>query len=246
MIYEAPELYDAQYRDYRDDLPFYLRLAADHGGPILELGAGTGRVTRELARAGHEVVALERSAAMLARAREHLEGTDLSERVELLEGDMRSLVLGRRFGLVLAPFNTLMHATTLADQDASLATVQRHLAPGGAFGFDLFVPRFGPMGVLRKEREWDGVGGAHSELFVVQHHDEVAQLIESSYLLDTVVDGRLERQRATLTQRYYTRFELLRALRQAGFGQVRLFGGFDRAHFDARSPVMTGIASRRS
>lgn len=243
MIYRIPELYDAQYRDYRDDLPFYLSLADDHGGPILELGAGTGRVTLALAGAGHEVVAVERSPAMLGRAREHLDEAGLAARVELLEADMRTLELERRFGLILAPFNTLMHAHTLRDQDATLGAVRRHLAGGGTFAFDLFVPRFGPLGVMRKEREWDGVGGEHSELFLVQHHDEAAQLIESVYYLDRVIEGRLSRQRATLLQRYYTRFELLRALQHAGFGQVRLFGGFDRAHFDGRSQVMVGIAT---
>ena len=70
MIYdEFPDLYDAQYQSYRDDLPFYLRLADDVGQPVLELGAGTGRVTEALARAGNAVVALDASAAMLARAR---------------------------------------------------------------------------------------------------------------------------------------------------------------------------------
>ncbi len=67
-LYDLPELYDEQYPSYRDDLGFYLRLAEDHGGPLLELGAGTGRVTRALAKAGHEVVAVELSEAMLERA----------------------------------------------------------------------------------------------------------------------------------------------------------------------------------
>lgn len=242
MIYDDPELYDAQYLHYRDDLPHYRRLAEDYGGPVLELGAGTGRVTLALAAAGQEVVAVERSAAMLARARDHLTAAGLGARVELIEGDMRKLTLGRRFAVVLAPFNTLMHAVTVSDQDATLATVRRHLAPGGAFGFDLFVPRFGPLGVLRKEREWTAVGGEAGELFVLQHHDELAQIIESSYYLDTVKGGHLSRRRATLVQRYFTRFELLRALGQAGFEQIRLYGDFDRSHFDACSPRMVGIA----
>lgn len=243
VLYDDPQLYDEQYRDYRDDLPFYRRLADDYGAPLLELGAGTGRVTLALAQSGHRVVAVESNPAMLARARTRLSEIGLIDRVELIAGDMRDLALGRRFPLVLAPFNTLMHALTPSEQDATLSAVRGHLEPGGAFGFDLFVPRFGALGVLRREREWLHVGGGRSELFVVQHHDEVAQLIESDYYLDSVVDGRLVRRRARLVQRYYTRFELLRALRQAGFEQIRIFGGFDRAHFDAHAPLMAGIAS---
>jgi SAM-dependent methyltransferase len=243
VIYDDPDLYDAQYRSYRDDLPFYRRLADDQGGPVLELGAGTGRVTRALAASGHRVVAIERSAAMLDRARERLQAEGLADRVELIEGDMRTLALPERFPLVIAPFNTLMHATTPADQDATLTGVHRQLAPGGAFGFDLFVPRhLGPLGVLRQEPSWQGVGGEGAELFLMQHHDEAAQLIESRYLLDRVIDGRLTRTARVLRQRYYTRFELLRALQQAGFTSIRIFGSFDRAPFDSDTPLMAGIA----
>src|SRR5690606_15357794 len=106
------------------DVPHYLRLADDAGGRVLELGAGTGRLTAALARAGHEVVAVELSAAMLERARARLGAEGLAGRVRLLEGDMRALgdlPLGGEFALVLAPFNTLMHLYTLSDQDAALA-----------------------------------------------------------------------------------------------------------------------------
>ena len=71
-LYQLPDLYDEQYLDYRDDLSFYSRLADDQGGPILELGAGTGRVTATLARRGYEVVGLDNSEAMLERARAYV------------------------------------------------------------------------------------------------------------------------------------------------------------------------------
>lgn len=128
MIYDdAADLYDLQYAAYRDDVPHYLRLADDLGGPILELGAGTGRLTEALARAGHEVVAVDVAPAMLARARARVTAPN----VRFVEADMRALDLGQQFALVIAPFNTLMHAYTLSDQDSTLAGVHRHLAQGG-------------------------------------------------------------------------------------------------------------------
>ncbi len=250
MIYDADaELYDMQYAAYRDDLPFYLRMADDLGSPVLELGAGTGRVTETLARAGHDVVAVDASGAMLARASRRLAEAGLTERVTLVEGDMRTLELGRTFPLAIAPFNTLMHLYTVTDQDAALARIRAHLDEGGVLAFDLYVPRFGPMGVVRVEPFWTGelrrdeaASGARGDLFLVQEHDEAAQLLTSRYYLDTVADdGRLSRSVATLLQRYFTRFELERALTQAGF-RLELSGAFDRSRFDERSSLMVGVA----
>ncbi len=240
MIYdEAADLYDLQYEGYRDDIPFYLRLADELGGPVLELGAGTGRVTEALVRAGHAVVAVDAAPAMLARAAGRLAG---AAGVELIEADMRSLDLGREFPLVVAPFNTLMHAYTLADQDATLAAVKRHLGEGGTFAFDLYRPHLGPTGVLRREPVWASVM-EDADLFLVQEHDPEAQLVESVYYLDTRGEGgSVTRRRARLLQRYYHRFELERALRQAGFTQVRLFGGFDRSRLESESRLIVGVA----
>lgn len=248
MIYDDdPELYDLQYASYRDDIPFYLRLADELGGPVLEIGAGTGRLTEALAAAGHEVVAVDRSEAMLARAEVRLASHVSSGRVHLVQRDMRELELGDAapsgFPLVVAPFNTLMHAYTLPDQDATLSGVRRHLAAGATFAFDVYQPHLAQLGVLRREREWAGLAGPGSELFLVQHHDPDAQLVESVYYLDEAQpDGSLRRRSAQLLQRYYTRFELERALAQAGFGAVRLFGGFEKQRLSAASLKVVGLA----
>ncbi|CAN5809364.1 class I SAM-dependent methyltransferase [soil metagenome] len=251
MIYNAPDLYDAQYAHYRDDLAFYTRLADDYGGSgienqVLELGAGTGRVTAALARAGHEVVAVDLSGAMLARAEMRLKEAGLLERVTLVQADMRTVKLDRNFPLVIAPFNTLMHLYTLADQDAALAAVKRHLAPRGAFALDLynvFEPNLGATDVVRREPEWREVGGANADLFLVQHHDRDEQVLESRYYLDTVGDdGGLTRQTAVLKQRYYTRFELERALSQAGFTHLQIYGSFDKRRYNHDAPHLVVVA----
>lgn len=243
MIYDDALLYDLQYEGYRDDLPFYLRVAADQAGPVLELGAGTGRVTAALAAAGHEVVAVDASEAMLARAKDRLADEVASGQVTLSHADMRDLALDRRFASVVAPFNTLMHAYTLSDQDRTLAVARAHLDQGGVFAFDVYVPRLGALGVVRSEREWDDVGGEQTELFLVQHHDAVRQLLESRYHLDRRdPSGVVHRTSARLVQRYYHRFELERALRAAGLTHTRWYGGFDRRRLDEDSALMVGIS----
>ena len=250
MIYDADaELYDLQYATYRDDIGYYLRLADDMGSPVLELGAGTGRVTAALARAGHAVVAVDAAATMLERAASRLAEAGLAGSVELVNADMRTLDRGRTYPLVIAPFNTLMHLYTLADQDAALARVRAHLEPGGVFAFDLYVPRFGPMGVVRVEPYWkdlhgraDATGALRNDLFIAQEHDESNQVVTSTYYFDTVtVEGSLHRSVTTLRQRYYTRFELERALNQAGF-RLELYGDFTRSRFDDSSSLLVGLA----
>ncbi len=240
MIYdENAALYDLQYAAYRDDVPFYTRLAFDQGGTVLELGAGTGRITEALLAAGHEVVAVDAAPAMLARAAERLEGR---AGLELVEGDMRSVRLGRTFDLVIAPFNTLMHAYTLEDQDRTLATVAEHLAQGGLFAFDVYQPHLGALGVLRREPEWGDLGeGVH--LFLSQDHDPEAQLVTSHYYLDERgPDGAVKRTTSKLTQRYYHRYELERALAAAGLGRVQFYGGFDRRRWEVAGPMLVGLA----
>src|SRR5690606_2657440 len=132
--------------------------------------------------------------------------------------------------LVLAPFNVLMHLYNLDDQDAALQGALAALEPGGLLALDLYVPRFGPMGVLRQVPEWSELAGPGSQLFLLQEHNPLQQLLTSHYLLDVPAeDGLLRRRSFSLRQRYWLRFELERALRAAGFSQIRLYGGFDRS-----------------
>jgi SAM-dependent methyltransferase len=238
-LYQDPELYDALHAGYRDDLGFYRALADDHGGPVLELGAGSGRVTLALALAGHAVLAVEPSAAMRARGAERVAAAGAGERVTWIDADMRALDLGITVPLVIAPFHALMHLATLDDQDAALRAAHRHLDAGGAFATDVFVPRFGADGVVRAERI--GV----DDLFVWQTHDAANQVIVTEHRLERWADdGRPLRRRATLRQRYFQRFELERALRAAGFGRVRTFGGFDRAPVTAAATSWVYLAHR--
>lgn len=238
-LYQEPELYDVLHAGYRDDLGFYRGLVDDHGGPVIELGAGTGRVTLALAQAGHTVMAVEPSSAMRAHGAERLAAAGAAERVTWVDADMRTLDLGVAVPLVIAPFHALMHLATLDDQDAALRAAIRHLRAGGAFATDVFVPRFGTDGVVRAER----IGA--DDLFVWQTHDTANQVVTTEHRLDQPSDdGGMLRRTATLRQRYFHRFELERALRSAGFVRVRTFGGFDRAPVTAAATSWVYLAYR--
>ncbi|MEM7735221.1 MAG: class I SAM-dependent methyltransferase [Deinococcota bacterium] len=241
------ELYERQYTHYREDISFYRNLADDYGSPILELGAGTARVTRALAAAGHHITAVEPSSNMIALGKAKLEADKLTQNVTYLQADARNLQLEQRFPLIIAPFNMLMHLYTLDDQDAALKVIREHLEPGGRFACDLYMPNFAALDVMRREPYWGDVGlsedGVRSELFVLQHHNLDAQLIESRYYLDTTQpDGSLSRQVYSLSQRYYHHFELVRALTTAGFTNMSFYGDFDKSRFSSTSPYMIAVA----
>lgn len=141
---QRPDLYDLIHPE--DFMPgereFYLALAREAGGPVLELAYGTGRVGLYLARHGIEVVGLDLSASMLGRARQVLAGEPLevSRRVTLVEASMADFDLGRRFGLIYVPFRAFLHLRTQEEQRSCLRRVADHLTDGGRFAGNFFQP----------------------------------------------------------------------------------------------------------
>jgi SAM-dependent methyltransferase len=140
--YDDPSYYTKTYKDRRHDVDYYVKLARRSGGPVLEYGVGNGRVAIPIARAGIAVTGVDLSRPMLDDLEEKLEREpkQVRARVSVHEGDMRELRLGRRFPLVVAPFNCILHLYDRRDVEAFFARVREHLAPGGRFVFDFSVP----------------------------------------------------------------------------------------------------------
>jgi SAM-dependent methyltransferase len=141
--YTDAALYDYEYRRRRADVSFYRELARRRGADrILELGAGTGRVTVPLARDGRHVVAVDRSEAMLARLRDRVARLPAAAgaRITPVLGDLRSFSVGGRFPLAIAAFNVLEHLYTRGEVTACLQRIAAHLEEGGAFVFDVQLP----------------------------------------------------------------------------------------------------------
>jgi len=115
------------------DLPFYLELALATGGPVLELACGTGRLTAPLGRAGFPVVGLDLDTDMLTVARRRCAGLP----VWFVRGDMRAFALGRRFPLVVVPYNGLQLLLTPEDRHACFTAIADALGPAGRVAFEL-------------------------------------------------------------------------------------------------------------
>lgn len=134
------ELYDPWSRSVTEDVGFYVAEARKAGGPVVELGVGTGRIAVPVAEAGVPVIGVDSSAGMLEVCRRRAAAVGVERLLELRLGDLRAPPVDERVRLVLSPFRALLHLPTDADRRAALAAALRLLVPGGRFVFDVFAP----------------------------------------------------------------------------------------------------------
>jgi SAM-dependent methyltransferase len=135
---DIARLYDPWSASVQEDVPFYVEEARRSGGPVVELGVGTGRIAIPVAAAGIDVIGVDSSAGMLEVCRERaaLAGVELDLRL----GDLRDPPVEERVPLVTCPFRSLLHMQSDADRLRALRAVRRLLVPGGRFIFDVFAP----------------------------------------------------------------------------------------------------------
>jgi SAM-dependent methyltransferase len=133
-----PFLLSIHHNRFTDDLPYWRSLAREHGGPVLELGCGSGRVTLDLAAAGFDVTGVDRDPEALVLLQDAMPPGSRGD-VTLLQADMRWFRLDLTFPLILMPCNTL---SALEDGDRSpvFQRVAEHLADGGIFAASLPNP----------------------------------------------------------------------------------------------------------
>jgi SAM-dependent methyltransferase len=234
--YLDADLYDHEYKRRRADVAWYVELArrlVPAGGRILDLGCGTGRVTFALARAGFEVVGVDASPAMLARleARRARVAPSLQARITTHHADLRALDLGPRakFPLVISAFNVLEHLYTRVELAQCLAGVDRHLARGGRFAFDVQLPDL--QWLMRDpDRRWAKTRFTHprtgQKVFYSTNHiyDPISQIALIRIYYDPV-DGSPGRV-VLLSQRKYFPAELEALCAASGFATVERYGDF--------------------
>lgn len=241
------DLYDAEHRDWTDDLGLYRALAARAGGPVLELGCGSGRVAIALAEAGHEVHGIDSSEAMLAIARDTLGPRHLP--VTFTPGDMRRFERQRDVGLVICALDTLLHLPSADDVRATFAAAHAVLRTGGLLAFDVVCPSPDVLamsdGVLRRQSTFAGPGGPEVTHFVSWDIDPDAQTIDTTHFYDWMTDvGYVRRRTTSFRLRYLTRGEAEDGLRAAGFRDVELYGNAQLDPFEPDSDRMIFVATR--
>lgn len=241
--------YDLDTLSVLGDLPFYENFVRHAGEPVLELGVGTGRVARHLARAGFTVTGIDRSTAMLALARSLAAGIP-ARRLTLYEADMREFDLGQQFEVALCALNTFAHLTTREDQVQALNSTWKHLRDGGLFILDLnnvLGSRY-----LERDRElvldWvrpDPETGHTVMKLVSGYLDEVQQLQHLTYVYDdTDNDGHTRRTVVSVPLRYSYQPEMELLLERCGYTLEETYGSYDLEPYTADSDRMILIARR--
>jgi SAM-dependent methyltransferase len=218
-------IYDAWSADMTEDVDFYVDLAREADGPIVELAVGTGRVAIPIAeRTGKRVIGIDSSPAMLAVARERAAaaGVDL----DLREGDMRDLALDEPAALVICPFRSLLHLPTWADRRRVFERVAGVLRPGGRFAWNAFA--FDYAIARRLDGQWQ--------------EEPVRHLLEY-----TAADNRIDitvEDGPHISLWWVARGEWEGLLDVSGLEAEALYGWFDRRPFDEESREFDWVARK--
>ena len=217
--------YDEWSAEMTEDVPFYVELARDTDGALVELAVGSGRVAIPVAEAtGRPVLGIDTSPAMLAQARERAEAAGVE--LELREGDMRDLALDEPAGLVYCPFRGLLHVPTWADRRRVFERVAASLRPGGRFAWNAFAFDHAIATKLDGEHQAEPV--PHSLHYAVGDNR-----------IDITLEGG-----GISSLWWATKNEWLGLIDVAGLEVEALYGGFDRRPFDDESREYVWVTRR--
>jgi SAM-dependent methyltransferase len=250
------QLYDrmAQYYDLvnvnvRADIPFYISLAEQAHGPILEIGCGSGRTLLPLAKAGFEVVGLDNSQAMLDRAHQQIDSHSLKN-VQLLLADMTGFELEARFGLVIIPFNTWLHLPDNQTRSAALQCIRQHMLPGGK----LVIDTPGLESIV--EVEHDGALTLEQSIVIPEtgetvlqiastRLDEKRQVLDVTWIYDRVgVYGSVHRTVVPMPLAYLYPQQIQQLLEENGLTLEAFWGNYERVPYQATSERLIIVAAR--
>ncbi len=255
MYDQIARFYDLTHNSLTEDVAFILSLAAQTGGPALELGCGTGRLLLPLAQAGFSVTGVDNSAAMLALARRKLAAhpDDAQNRVQLAAGDMANLPLldaDGRFQLALIPYNTFLHLNS-AQKSEALRGVKRVLRADGRLFIDLtnpFIMAATPNdnALILENSLTDPETGDLILQLAANRLDAGAQILHITWIYDVSSVGGMVRRTAVSAAYHYLfphQMELL--LANAGFRLANLAGEYDQSPFSEESSRLLVTAAPR-
>ncbi|HEX9615854.1 MAG TPA: class I SAM-dependent methyltransferase [Anaerolineales bacterium] len=233
-----PILYHAHHSRHTEDLPFWLELAGQQGGPILELGCGTGRVLVALAQAGYPVFGLDHDAHMLAVLLDHLPpGTPAL----VFQADLGYFRLSLGFSLILVPCNT-WSTLTQATRRAALAKIADHLLPGGLFAASIPNPALLRRQPRRMEAEVEDDfphPGTGNPVQVSTGWERTGQVFRLEWLYDHLLpDGRVERLSVQVDHDLAPLEAHHAELVAAGLLPDGEYGDYDRSPYRPDSPYL--------
>jgi 2-polyprenyl-3-methyl-5-hydroxy-6-metoxy-1,4-benzoquinol methylase len=243
--------YDSENAGLVEDLAAYDVLAGRFGGPVLDVGCGTGRVGLHMATRGLEVVGIDASAAMLDRARAHAaDAGEAGRRVEWAECDVRDLSRPDRFGLAVFAFSGFMHLLEHSEQVKALERISAHLKPGGGLVIDLANPievfRAEDSPSLVVERLFTDAETGHTVMQQsLASFDRISQVMSVTWVYDRISpDGLVHRALMPQRVRYTFASEMSLLLQHVGLGQVEVYGDYNFNEYEEESPRLFVVATR--
>jgi len=241
------DLYDyvVPYRT-RPDIDFFVEAAKTSGGPVLEVGCGTGRIVIPTARARVDIVGLDLSSHMLQMCQKRLlnEPEAVQSRIRLIQADMRNFDLAQTFRLVTLPFRPFQHLTTVEDQLSCLGSIHQHLVEGGRLILDLFNPSLEALVRDNLGQEFgdepeftcpDGRRVVRRHKIVSRDYFNQINQTELVYYV-THPDGREERLVHAFPMRYLYRFEAEHLLARCGFEVEAVYADFEKSPYGSKYP----------
>lgn len=212
------DLYDEWSRQVTEDIGFYVEEAQSAGGPVVELGVGTGRIAIPTAAAGVPVIGVDSSARMLELCRRRAEAEGVAALLDLRLGDYRDPPVTERVRLVTSPFRAYLHLHTDEERLQALRAARELLEPGGRLVFDVFAPSREDIRATHGrwiERE-PGIW-------------ERAEWDPSSRRFVLAVRG--EHGETSMALAWATPERWRELLEQAGFERIECYGWFDRSRY---------------
>jgi SAM-dependent methyltransferase len=225
------ELYQGVY-DTAGAVACLAELAA--GGPVLELGVGTGRIAIPLAAHGLEVHGVDGSPEMLAA----LAKKPGAETIKLTLGDFSTVRLDERFAVVALVVNTIFALPDQASQVRCFERAAEHLRPGGRFVIEAWVPEPLPAGVSLRPRK---LAEGHVGL-VVSEHDPARQVLSTTQV---ALGGAVGVRVFPVVHRYAWPSELDLMAQIAGLACEDRWSDWHGSPFDATSTSHVSVYQRR-
>ncbi len=231
----------------RKDIDFFVEMARDLGGDVLELAAGTGRITIPTARLGLRVTGLDVSSYMLAAFREALsrESDEVRERVRIIEADMRRFELGTEYRLITIPFYSFQHLTETSDQLDCLRSCHRHFSPERRLVVNLTNPSLPRIlsdksfEEVQSEPEFSLPDGRK---VVRKIRDTKKDLVEQVFTSEFIYyvshpNGHQERLVHELQMRFAFKNEMEHLLARAGFEIEAIYEDFEKTPYGTNHSI---------
>jgi len=226
-IYSDPELYEAAHWWKTNDIEFIADAAAELGGPVLEMAAGTGRLALPIIEQGINYTGIELSSAFVKFARKKL--VKFRDLAQVLEGDMRNVDLDQQFQFIFIGFNSIFHLLNNEDVASFFSCVYSHLSDDGLFLIDAFVPH--PIFLYRAKQkyyvmEFDWPSGEHCIVNETNHYDSDTQINHIHWYFNTSGENEMDEYRFDMHMIFPDTMD--RLLTEAGFVIKEKYGDYDK------------------